>query len=174
MHDAAPRIHKPLYFIMVSVLSGGVYYLVLAAASGFSHPFLNLFLFPFFMALLFIIAGVVYALSFRGIPDGDKDAHRAGVRKTAVIVIAALILSAIFPAAALVRVYPVPMAMFHLLILFYAGLALAAICTAWLVFFWREQERPPLLYEAVLASAAILSLVLSYAAMYIYGLLLNG
>ena len=154
MHDAAPRIHKPLYFIMVSVLSGGVYYLVLAAASGFSHPFLNLFLFPFFMALLFIIAGVVYALSFRGIPDGDKDAHRAGVRKTAVIVIAALILSAIFPAAALVRVYPVPM--------------------AWLVFFWREQERPPLLYEAVLASAAVLSLVLSYTAMYIYGLLLNG
>ncbi len=173
MHDAAPRIHKPLYFIMVSVLSGGVYYLVLAAASGFSHPFLNLFLFPFFMALLFIIAGAVYALSFRGIPDGDKDAHQAGVRKTAVIVIAALILSAIFPAAALVRVYPVPMAMFHLLILFYAGLALAAICTAWLVFFWREQERPPLLHESVLVAAAILSLVLSYAAMYIYGLLLN-
>ncbi len=126
------------------------------------------------MALLFIIAGVVYALSFRGIPEGDREAHRAGVRKTAVIVIAALILSAIFPAAALVRIYPVPMAMFHLLILFYAGLALAAICTAWLVFFWREQKRPPLLYESVLAAVAVLSLVLSYAAIYMYGLLPSG
>lgn len=174
MRAAVPRIHKPLYFIMVSVLSGGVYYLVLAAASGFSHPFLNLFLFPFFMALLFVAAGVVYVLSFRGIPEDDRDAHRAGVRKTAVIVIAALILSAIFPAAALIRIYPVPMAMFHLLLLFYAGLALAAICTAWLVFFWRKWQRPPLLSEAVLAAVAVLSLVLSYAAMYIYGLLPPG
>lgn len=174
MSDLVPNFHKPLYFIMVSVLSGGVYYLALAAASGFSHAFLNLFLFPLFMAFLLIVAGVVYVLSFRGIPAGNGAAHRAGVRKTAVIVIAALILSAIFPAGAFIRLYPVPMALFHLLILFYAGLALAAICTAWLVFFRRELNKPPLSWEAVLALAAVLSLALAYASMRMYGLLPAG
>lgn len=174
MSDPVPGFHKPLYFIMVSVLSGGVYYLVLAAASGFSHAFLNLFLFPLFMAFLLIIAGVVYVLSFRGIPQGDMAAHRAGVRKTAVIVIAALVLSVIFPAGAFIRLYPIPMAMFHLLILFYTGLALAAVCTAWLVFFRRELGRPPLMSEAVLASVAVLSLALAYASMRMYGLLPPG
>ena len=174
MSGVVPKFHKPLYFIMVSVLSGGVYYLVLAAASGFSHAFLNLFLFPLFMAFLLIIAGVVYVLSFRGVPAGNGSVHRAGVRKTAVIVIAALVLSAVFPAGAFIRLYPVPMAMFHLLILFYAGLALAAICTAWLVFFRRELIRPPLFSEAVLAAVALSALALAYASMRMYGLLPPG
>jgi hypothetical protein len=174
MSGVVPKIHKPLYFIMVSVLSGGVYYLVLAAASGFSHAFLNLFLFPIFMAFLLIIGAVAYALSFRGIPPGDMAAHRAGVRKTAVIVLAALAISAIFPAGAFVRLYPVPMAMFHLLILFYAGLVLAAICTSWLVFYWREWKRPPFFSEPVLVTVAFLALALAYTSMRMYGLLPPG
>jgi hypothetical protein len=66
------------------------------------------------------------------------------------------------------------MALFHLLILFYAGLALAAICTAWLVFFRRELNRPPLSWEAVLALVAVLSLALAYSSMRMYGLLPAG
>lgn len=159
--------------MLFSVLAAGAFYLFFAAISGFVHPFLNLLLFPVFIGSVIVLSMAAYALSYRA-RAGGKEKLLLRVRNGALIVLSALVLSAVFPAAAFQGFYPIRMAMFHLLILFYAGLSLGAVSTAWAVFLWRDGAPLTLFNRYVFFVVVLFSLGMSYATIFMFGLLPAG
>lgn len=157
--------------MMVSTLFATFFYLCLGALFGYGHPFFSLLLFPIFLAGNTVLGVTVFALSFRD--KGEKNII-AGTVKPILILVSALILSAVFPATALVGLYPVSMAMFHLLILFYAGLSLGAVSISGAVFLWRTGSSAAGLGRYVFPFAVLVSLGISYMTLFMFGLLTLG
>jgi hypothetical protein len=83
-------------------------------------------------------------------------------------------LSALFPASAIVGLYPVQMAVFHLLILFYAGMSLGAVSLSGALYLSRNGIYLSLLNKYVFTFAVLISLGISYMTVYVFGLLPAG
>jgi len=114
---------------------------------------------------------MIYLISFR---DNFKDKTQkstARTRDTVLVLVAALILSAVFPATALIGIYPVTMAMFHLLILFYAGISLSALSLAGILTLWRNGAVISALNKCVFTISILISLAISYMTLYLFRLL---
>ncbi len=159
---------------MISTLFATVFYLCSGALFGYGHPFFSLSLFPIFLLGNIILGLIVFALSFRDNPEGEGGNISAGIVKTILIFLSALILSAVFPATSLVGLYPVSMAVFHLLILFYAGLSLGAVSVSGAIFLWRTGSSAAGLGRYVFPFAVLVSLGISYMTLHLFGLLTLG
>ncbi len=165
---------KGLYFMLISVLAASVVYVFFGTALKYEHPFFNLSLIPIFLCAHVLLSALVFAVSLRG----DSRKRRAGMAgrlgRTVFILVPALILSALFPASAVVGLYPVPMAVFHLLILFYAGISVGALILSGAFFLWRNGNYLSLLNKYVFTFAVLISLGISYMTVYMFGLLSVG
>ena len=120
-------LYKGLYFILVSVLLAAVFYFVFGALFKYRHPFFNYSIFLVYLAAYVGLTIVIYLVSFKENFKDETQKSTRRTRATVLIMVAALVLSAAFPATALFGVYPVTMAMFHLLVLFYGGISVAAL-----------------------------------------------
>ncbi len=165
---------KGLYFVLISILSASLCYLFLGTALGYEHPFFILPLFPVFLGGQIILSAVVYAVSMRGESRKARAGMASRVRRTVLILVCALMLSALFPASSTAGLYPVRMAAFHLLILFYAGISLGGISLSGTLFLWRSGIPLSLLNKYVFTFAVLISLGISYIAVYMFGLLPVG
>jgi hypothetical protein len=165
---------KGLYFILVSTLAASLLYVFFGTAFGYEHPFFILRLLPVFLGAHVILSIVVYAVSLHG----DSRKMRAGMasraRNILLILVSALILSALFPASAVVGLYPVQMAVFHLLILFYAGMSLGAVSLSGALYLSRSGIHMSLLNKYVFTFAVLVSIGISYMTVYVFGLLPVG
>jgi hypothetical protein len=165
---------KGLYFILVSTLAASLLYVFFGTAFGYEHPFFILRLLPVFLGAHVILSIVVYAVSLHG----DSRKMRAGMasraRNILLILVSALILSALFPASAVVGLYPVQMAVFHLLILFYAGMSLGAVSLSGALYLSRSGIHLSLLNKYVFTFAVLVSIGISYMTVYVFGLLPVG
>lgn len=90
------------------------------------------------------------------------------VRNTVLILVSAMILSAVFPASALVGYYPVHMAMFHLLMLFYEGISVGAVSTSAVIFLLRNGNYVSLFNKYACTFAVLLSLGISYMTLFMF------
>lgn len=162
---------KGIYFVLISILSASLFYVFIGTALGYERPFFILSLFPVFLGAHVILSCVVYAVSFRGESRKMRAGMASRVRRTVFILVSALILSALFPASAVVGLYPVPMAAFHLLILFYAGISLGAVSLSGALFLWRNGIDLSLLNKYVFTFAVLISLGISFITVYMFGLL---
>lgn len=162
---------KGLYFILISTLTASLFYMFFGALFKYEHPFFNPTLFPVFLGSQIILSLIVYTVSLRGGSRKMRESMPFRVRKTIFILVSALILSAVFPASAMVGLYPVQMAMFHLLILFYAGISLGAVSLSGVVFLWRNGNYLSLLNKYVFTFAVLISLGISYMTLFMFGLL---
>ena len=151
-----------------------VFYLCLGALFKYEHPFFNLSLFPIFLVGNTVLGVSVFALSFRDNPDGQEKNIIAGTGKPILILVSALILSAVFPASAFAGLYPVSMAMFHLLILFFAGLSLGALSISGATLIWRSGSSFSGLNGYVFPFALLVSLGISYMTLHLFSLLTLG
>jgi hypothetical protein len=162
---------KGLYFIFVSTLAASLFYVFFGTAFRYEHPFFIISLFPVFLGAHVIFSTVVYAVSLRGESRKVKAGMTSRVRRTVFILVSALILSALFPASAMVGLYPVQMAVFHLLILFYAGISLGALSLTGALFLRRNGIYLSLLDKYIFTFAVLISLGISYMTVYVFGLL---
>jgi len=162
---------KGIYFVLISTLSASLFYVFFGTALGYERPFFILSLFPVFLGAHVILSVVVYAVSLRGESRKRRAGMAVRVRRTVFILVSALILSALFPASAVVGLYPVPMAAFHLLILFYAGISLGAVSLTGGLFLWRDGIYLSLLNKYVFTFAVLISLGISFITVYMFGLL---
>lgn len=165
------NIVRGMYFVLVSTLFATVFYLCLGALFRYDHPFYNLSLFPVFLVGNALLGVGVFALSLRNNPGARERDIITGIGKPILILVSALVLSAVFPATAFAGLYPVSMAMFHLLILFYAGLALGALSLSGAVFVWRSGSSFSGLDGYVFPFALLVSLGISYMALHLFSLL---
>ena len=164
-------IYKGLYFILVSVLLAAAFYFVFGAIFKYRHPFFNYSIFSVFIVAYIVLTIIVYLISFK---DNFKDETQKSTRRTratVLIMVAALMLSAVFPATALVGVYPVTMAMFHLLILFYAGITVAALSLSGMITLLRNGAVFSALNKGVFTFSVLVSLAISYMTLYLFRLL---
>ena len=133
---------KGIYFVLISTLSAFLFYVFFGTASRYEHPFFNP---PAFSRLSGDSRNSQYH-GLCGVVTRRIEENEGGdgprVRRTVFILVSALILSALFPASAVVGLYPVRMAVFHLLILFYAGISLGAVSLSGALFLWRNGELP--------------------------------
>ena len=162
---------KGLYFILVSVFLAAVFYVLFGAFFRYEHPFFNYSVFIVFIASYLVLTIVVYLLSFK---ENFKDETRLSTgrtRATVLIMTAALLLSAAFPAASLLGLYPVTMAMFHLLILFYAGLAVAALSLSGVITLLRNGALFSTGNKIIFSASVLISLAVSYMSLYIFRML---
>ena len=164
-------VRKGLYFILVSVFLAAVFYVLFGAFFRYEHPFFNYPVFVIFIASYIVLTVFVYLLSFK---ENFKDETRLSTgrtRATVLIMVAALLLSAAFPAASLLGLYPVTMAMFHLLILFYAGIAVAALSLSGVITLLRNGAIFSASNKIIFSASIILSLAVSYMSLYIFKML---
>lgn len=165
---------KGLYFVLISTLAAALFYVFFGTVFEYRQPFFVISLFPLFLGAHVILSVVVYTFSLRS----DTKKLRAGMagraRRTVFILVSALILSALFPASAVVGLYPVQMAMFHLLILFYAGISLGALSLAGALLLLRNGIHLSLLNKYVFTFAVIISLGISYMTVQMFTLLPVG
>ena len=165
---------RGLYFILISTLIASVFYVLFGTALKYEHPFFNLSLFPVFLGAHIILSVVIFAVSLRGDSRKMRADMTGRIRRTVFILLSALILSAVFPASALLGLYPVQMAAFHLLILFYAGISLGALSLSGALFLWRNGNYLFLLNKYVFTFAVLISVGISYMTVYVFGLLPAG
>lgn len=168
------RVLRGLYFLLLSTLFATVFYLCLGALFGYGHPFFLLPLFLIFLLGNAVLGLIVFAMSFLGRPEGEGKDGTTGIVRTMLILVSALVLSAVFPASALIGLYPVSMAMFHLLILFYAGLSLGALSASGAVFLWRGGSSLTGIKRYALPFAVFVSLGISYITLFMFRLLTLG
>jgi hypothetical protein len=165
---------KGFYYVLLSTLAATLFYVFFGTVFEYRQPFFIISLLPLFLGTHIILSVVVYLVSLRG----DTNKLRAGMvlraRRTLFIFTSALILSSLFPASAVVGLYPVQMAMFHLLILFYAGLSLAALGLSDTLFLLRDGIHLTLFNKYVFTFAVIISLVISYMTVKMFTLLPVG
>jgi hypothetical protein len=162
---------KGLYFILISTLAASLFYVFFGIALGYEPPFFMLRLLPVFLGAHVILSIAVYAVSLRGESRKMREGIASRVRRTILILVSALILSALFPASAVVGLYPVQMAVFHLLILFYAGISLGAVSLSGALYLSRDGINLSLLNKYVFTFAVLISLGISYMTVYVFGLL---
>lgn len=165
---------KGLYFVLLSALAATVFYVFFGTILEYRQPFFIVTLFPFFLGSHVVFSVVVYILSLRGNTKKLREAMVAKARRTVLILVSALILSAMFPASAVVGLYPVHMAMFHLLILFYAGISLGAISISGAFFLLRNGIYLSLFNKYVFTFAVIVSLGISYMTVRVFTILSVG
>lgn len=156
---------------MLSTLAASLFYVFFGTAFDYEHPFFILQLFPAFLGAHVILSIVVYAVSLRGESRKMRAGVASRVRRTVFILVSALILSALFPASALLGLYPVQMAVFHLLILFYAGISLGAVSVSSALFLSRSGIYLSLLNKYVFTFAVLISLGISFMTVYMFGIL---
>jgi hypothetical protein len=162
---------KGIYFVLISTLSASLFYVFFGTALGYERPFFILPLFPVFLGAHIILSIMVYTVSLRGESRKMKAGMASRVRRTVFILVSALTLSALFPASSVAGLYPVQMAAFHLLILFYAGISLGAVSLTGGLFLWRNGIYLSLLNKYVFTFAVLISLGISYITVYMFGLL---
>lgn len=155
---------KGLYFVLLSTLAASLFYVFFGTALGYRQPFFMMTLFPVFLGAHVALSAVVYTFSLRGGTRTLRESMAARSRRTVSILVSALILSAVFPAGAAVGLYPVQMAVFHLLILFYAGISLGALSLAGALFLLKSGVRLSLLDKYVFTFAVVISLGIPYLA----------
>ncbi len=162
---------KGIYFVSISTLAAFLLYVFFGTALGYERPFFILPLLPVFLGAHVILGTVVYAVSLRGESRKMKAGMTSRLRRTVFILVSALMLSALFPASSILGVYPVQMAAFHLLLLFYAGISLGALSLAGTLFLLRSGISLSLLNKYVFTFAVLISLGISYMTVYMFGLL---
>lgn len=156
---------------MVSVLLAAAFYTVLGFFYGYKHPFFNYSLFLIFIGFFILLTIAVYLFSLK---DNFKNETRSSTRRTratVLIMVAALLVSAAFPAVSLLGLYPVTMAMFHLLILFYAGIAVAALGLSGVITLLRNGAALSAGNKFIFSSSVIISLLVSYMSLYVFMML---
>jgi|GEM_PF-1757406 len=171
MSGKESHIYKGLYFILVSLLLAAAFYFIFGVIFKYGHPFFNYSIFPVFLASYIILTIIIYLISFK---DNFKDETQKSTRRTratVLIMVAALILSTVFPVTALVGAYPVTMAAFHLLILFYAGISVAALSLSGMITLWRNGAVFSALNKGVFAFSVLISLGISFMTLYLFRLL---
>ena len=159
---------KGFYFVLISTLAASLFYVFFGTVFDYRHPFFLIPLFPVFLGAHMMLSVVVYIFSLRGDTKKLRESMASRSRRTVFILVSALILSALFPAGATFGLYPVRMAMFHLLILFYAGISLGALSLAGAIFLIRDGIRLSLLNKYVFTFAVVVSLGISYLAVRIF------
>lgn len=164
-------IYKAIYFVLLSTLLAVLFYLLFGLFYGYEPPFFNLTLFLVFLGANLILSVVVYAVSIRDDKNESSEGITVRVRNTLLILVSALILSVLFPASATLGLYPLSMAMFHLLILFCAGLSLSALNVSGVIFLWRNGTSVKGFNRFVFPFALIISLGISYITFYFFRLL---
>lgn len=159
---------KCLYFILISLLTASLFYIFFGSLFSYDHPFFNLMLFPVFIVSQVILSLIVYIVSLRGRSGKLRENSPVRAIKTVFILVSALILSAIFPASSMIGLYPVHMAMFHLLMLFYAGISLGAVSASVVIFLCRNGNYVSLLNKYLFTFAVLLSLGISYMTLFMF------
>ncbi|MEQ9619439.1 MAG: hypothetical protein RIG61_09730 [Deltaproteobacteria bacterium] len=171
MASGNKEIYKGIYFVLLSTLLAGLFFLLFGLFYGYEHPFFNLTLFLVFLGANLILSAVVYTVSIRDDKNGRSMGITVRFRNTLLMLVAALLLSVLFPASAILGLYPLSMAMFHLLILFCASLSLSAVNLSAVVFLWRNGTVVKGFNRIVFAFALIISLGISYTTLYLFGVL---
>lgn len=164
-------VYKGLYFILVSLFLAAAFYFVFGVIFRYSHPFFNYSIFPVFLLSYIVLTIIVYLLSFKENFKDETEKSTRRTRATVLVMVAALVLSALFPVAALLGIYPVTMAMFHLLILFYAGISVAALSLSGVITLWRNGAVFSALNKSVFTVSVLISLGISCMTLYIFRLL---
>lgn len=171
MSGKESNLGKGLYFILVSVLLAAAFYAVFGFFYRYEHPFFNYSLFLIFLGFFILLTIAVYLFSLKE-NFKDKTGLSAGrTRATVLIMVAALLVSAAFPAVSLLGLYPVTMAMFHLLILFYAGIAVAALSLSGVITLFRNGAKLTAGNKFVFSASVIVSLAVSYMCLYVFMML---
>jgi len=165
---------KGFYFVLLSTLAATLFYVFFGTIFDYRPPFFIISLFPLFLGAHVMLSVVVYTFPLRGDTKKLREGMAGRARRTVFILVSALVLSALFPASAVVGLYPVEMAMFHLLILFYAGISLGALSLSGAVFLLRDGIRLSLLNKYVFTFAVIVSLGISYMTVRMFTLLPVG
>lgn len=155
---------KGLYFVLISILAASLFYVFFGTVFDYRQPFFLIPLFPVFLGAHTVLSVVVFAFSLRGDTKKLRESMASKSRRTVSILVSALILSALFPAGAAFGLYPVQMAMFHLLILFYAGISFGALSLAGTLFMMKSGIRLSLLDKYVFTLAVVISLCIPYMA----------
>jgi len=171
MTKGGSALYKGLYFVFIAVVLALIFYIGFGVLSGYEQPFFNLTLLPVFMASNVILSIIVYAVSVRDVPEDNGAALAAGMRRPVIILVCALALSAVFPAISLIGLYPVYMAVFHLIILFYAGISLCAVIIADVIFLRRAGTALTGYNRYIFPVAVLISLGISYMTLHVFRLL---
>lgn len=171
MSGKESTLGKGLYFILVSVLLAAVFYAVFGFFYRYEHPFFNYSLFLIFIGFFILLTIAVYLFSLKENSKEQTGLSAGRTRATVLIMVAALLVSAAFPAVSLLGLYPVTMAMFHLLILFYAGIAVAALGLSGVITLFRSGAKLSAGNKFIFSSSVILSLLVSYMCLYVFMML---
>jgi hypothetical protein len=153
---------KGLYFIFISVLTAFLFYIFFGLLLSYNHHFFNIIPFHVFLSSQVILSLIVYVVCLHGEARKLRENLSVMSRKTVLILVSTMILSAVFPASALVGFYPVHMAMFHLLMLFYAGISVGAVSASAVIFLLRNGNYVYLFNKYAFTFAVLLSLGISY------------
>lgn len=164
-------LYKGVYFVLLSTLFAAFFYLLFGFFYGYEHPFFNLTLFLIFLGANLILSLVVYTVSAGDVKNESSEGITIRVRNTLLILLSALALSVLFPASTKLGLYPISMAVFHLLILFCAGLSLSALNVTGVIFLWRVGSSVKGFNSVVFTFALIISLGISYLTFYLFRLL---
>lgn len=162
---------KGLYFVMVSVVLAAAFYAVFGIFYTYEHPFFNYSIFLIFIGSYIVLTVIVYLFSLKDNFKNETRLSTGRTRATVLIMVAALLVSATFPAVSLLGLYPVTMAMFHLLILFYAGIAVAALSLAGVITLLRNGALLSDGSKFIFSASVLVSLAVSYMSLYVFMML---
>jgi len=158
-----------LYFLLLSVIVATAFYYSLDLVFHGETPFFSITLFPIFIIVHILLTIIIYGISFKNHLLVSDPLSLLRIRTTIFILVCALIVSVIFPATGIFGLYPVSMAIIHLLILFYAGISFGAVILTGLFFLWRNGTVLIGPNKYIFIIGIILSIGISYATLYIFG-----
>lgn len=148
-----------------------IFYIGFGTIFEYEQPFYNLFLFPVFLIASLILSIIEYTVSVSDSPHNNGNVLTVRMRRSILILVSALLLSAVFPAISLKDLYPVTMAIFHLMILFFAGFSLGAVIVADVIFLSRIGITLSGPNKYIFPFAVLVSLGISYMALHLFRLL---
>lgn len=171
MSGSESSLGKGLYFVLLSVLFAAIFYSVFGFFYRYEHPFFNYSLFLIFIGFFIVLTVIVYLFSLKENFKNKTGLSAGRTRATVLIMVAALLVSAAFPAVSLLGLYPVTMAMFHLLILFYAGIAVAALSLSGIITLIRNGAVLTAGNKFIFSASVLVSLAVSYMCLYVFMML---
>ncbi|MDA2918446.1 hypothetical protein MYX76_02945 [Desulfobacterota bacterium AH_259_B03_O07] len=174
MYSVKKRTTIAIVFIALSLIIGTGFFYLFGQISGFKHQFTSNSFIEIFLACNVALSLIIYLVSLR---KDLMETHGKDFKRTLTIILVlvlAQILSSIFPTSATIGLYPVQMAIFHSLILFFSGQCFSSVILAAYISILLCGYKLPALKTLLLFTGVIIMLAISYYSLAIFDSLVVG
>jgi len=157
-----------IIFVFLSLIIGAVIFYLFGQIFDFKHQFTSRSFIEIFITFQLVLSVIIYFVSLRKDLMETRDKSFKRTLTAILILVLAQILSSIFPSSATIGLYPVQMAIFHSLILFFTGQCFSSVTLAVYISILLCGYTLPAIKTFLLFAGIIIMLAISYYSLAIF------